>query len=102
MARFNLARSRLLRALSHWRGSESAAGILLIVVAAAAVLAANSPLASVYHDLFHLPLGWTPVAKLDTWHLWINDALMALFFFVVGLEIKREVLDGELSTPAKR
>lgn len=102
MARFNLGRSRLLRTLSHWRGSESAAGVLLIVVAAAAVLVANSPLASAYHDLFHHPLGWTPVAKLDTWHLWINDALMALFFFVVGLEIKREVLDGELSTPAKR
>lgn len=102
MTRFNLTRSRLLRALSRWHGSESAAGVLLIVVAAAAVLAANSPLASAYHDLFHHPLGWTPVAKLDTWHLWINDALMALFFFVVGLEIKREVLDGELSTPAKR
>jgi NhaA family Na+:H+ antiporter len=73
-----------------------------MLVAGAAVVLANSPLAAAYHDFFHHPLGWTPVAKLGTWHLWINDGLMALFFFVVGLEIKREVLDGELSTPAKR
>jgi NhaA family Na+:H+ antiporter len=83
-------------------GGESAAGILLIVVAICAVVIANSPFATLYHDLFHHPLGWTPVAKLNSWHLWINDALMAVFFFVVGLEIKREVLDGELATPAQR
>lgn len=81
---------------------EAGAGALLIAVAVAALVAANSPLAGPYHDLFHAPLGWTPVAKLNTLHLWINDALMALFFFVVGLEIKREVLDGELASPARR
>lgn len=83
-------------------GGESGAGILLIVVALAAIAIANSPLAAGYHDLFHGTLAWSPIAKLDRLHLWINDALMAVFFFVVGLEIKREVLDGELSTPAKR
>ena len=81
---------------------EAGAGVLLIAVAVAALVAANSPLAGPYHELFHAPLGWTPVAKLNTLHLWINDALMALFFFVVGLEIKREVLDGELASPARR
>jgi NhaA family Na+:H+ antiporter len=83
-------------------GGESAAAVLLIVVAVAAVILANSPWAGIYHDLLHQPFGWTPIPKLNSWHLWINDALMALFFFVVGLEIKREVLDGELSTPARR
>ena len=83
-------------------GGEAAAGVLLILVAMAAIIAANSPLAHSYHELFHGKLAWSPVAKLDTLHLWINDALMAIFFFVVGLEIKREVLDGELSSPAKR
>ena len=83
-------------------GGEAGAGILLIVVAIAAMLVANSPLAHGYHELFHAALDWTPIAKLDSLHMWINDAAMALFFFVVGLEIKREVLDGELSTPAKR
>lgn len=81
---------------------EAGAGGLLIVVAVAAVVIANSALGPAYHEFFHHPLGWSPIAKLNSWHLWINDALMAVFFFVVGLEIKREVLDGELSTPAKR
>lgn len=81
---------------------EAGAGIFLILVACAAMAAANSPLGQTYHVLFHGTLGWTPIAKLNTLHLWINDALMALFFFVVGLEIKREVLDGELSNPQRR
>ena len=83
-------------------GGEAGAGVLLIAVAIAAMIAANSPLAHGYHALFHAPLGWSPIGKLNTLHLWINDALMALFFFVVGLEIKREVLDGELASPARR
>ncbi len=90
------------RLLGRLFGGESGAGTLLIVVAIAAIAIANSPLAEQYHDWFHHELGWTPIAKLNTWHLWINDALMAVFFFVVGLEIKREVLDGELATPARR
>lgn len=65
-----------------------------ILVALGAVIAANSPLAPAYHALFHAELPWTPVAKLDTLHLWINDGAMAVFFFVVGLEIKREILQA--------
>ncbi len=82
--------------------SEAAAGIVLMAVAALALIVANSPWEPGYHALFHAPLAWTPVAKLDTLHLWINDAAMAVFFFVIGLEIKREVLAGELSQAAQR
>ena len=63
---------------------DASAGILLIMVAAAAMLAANSPLAADYRNLFYGDLIWTPIAKLDDLHLWINDGLMAIFFFVVG------------------
>lgn len=90
--------ARLLRRF----GGEAGAGVLLIAVAVLAMVAANSPLAHSYHNLFHGTLPWSPIPKLDTLHLWINDALMAVFFFVVGLEIKREVLDGDLSSPARR
>ncbi len=90
------------RLLGRLFGGESGAGTLLIVVAIAAIAIANSPLADQYHGWFHHEFDWTPIAKLNTWHLWINDGLMAVFFFVVGLEIKREVLDGELATPARR
>ncbi len=94
--------SRLSSAISGFVRGESAAGIGLIVVALAALGLANSPLAQSYHGWFHHELSWTPIAKLNSWHLWINDGLMAVFFFVVGLEIKREMLAGELSTPARR
>lgn len=82
--------------------SDASAGILLIIVAAAALLAANSPLAAEYKELFYGDLIWTPIAKLDDLHLWINDGLMAVFFFVVGLEVKRELIEGQLADPMKR
>ena len=81
---------------------DASAGILLILVAAAAMLAANSSLAGEYHELFYGDLAWTPIAKLDDLHLWINDGLMAIFFFVVGLEVKRELIEGQLADPMKR
>ena len=94
--------NRFANALARLFGGEAGSGILLILVAAAAVIMANSPLAEAYHHWFHGTLSWTPIPKLDNLHLWINDGLMAIFFFVVGLEIKREVIGGELSSPAKR
>ncbi len=102
MSRRNHPIGKIAAQLGRMFGGEAGAGILLIAVAAAAMIAANSPLAHFYHDLFHGHLPWSPLAKLNTLHLWINDALMALFFFVVGLEIKREVLDGELAHPERR
>jgi NhaA family Na+:H+ antiporter len=82
--------------------SDAFAGILLIAIAVAAMVVANSPLAGLYHDAFHR--AWFPAStfKLNTAHLWINDALMAVFFFVVGLEVKRELVSGNLSDPAQR
>ena len=81
---------------------EAGSGIILMIAAAAAMIAANSALAHGYHALFHDPLGWSPIAKLGNLHMWVNDALMAVFFFVVGLELKRELLDGQLSTAERR
>lgn len=82
--------------------SDASAGILLIVVAVAAIIAANSPLYHGYHALFHDALFSASVFKLNTLHLWINDGLMAVFFFVVGLEVKREWIEGQLSTGEQR
>ena len=81
---------------------DASAGILLILVAAAAMLAANSAFADEYRDLFYGELSWTPIAKLKDLHYWINDGLMALFFFVVGLEVKRELISGQLANPSAR
>ena len=92
----------LQKQLRAFFASDAAAGIVLMAVAAAALILANSPWAAGYYALFHAPMAWSPLAKLDTLHLWINDAAMAVFFFVVGLEIKREVLAGELAAPAQR
>lgn len=74
----------------------TAPGIVLILAAAAALIVANSPLAHGYETLLATELG--PL----TLHHWINDGLMALFFFQVGLEVKREVLEGDLSTAEAR
>jgi NhaA family Na+:H+ antiporter len=81
---------------------DASAGILLIVVAAAAMLAANSAFAGAYDQVFNGKLGWTPIPKLSSLHYWINDGLMAVFFFVVGLEVKREWIEGQLSNAEQR
>jgi NhaA family Na+:H+ antiporter len=72
--------------------SEAAGGLLLMAAAALAMAVANSGLGSRYHAALHAPLGPLPVVD------WINDGLMPLFFLLVGLEIKREFVDGHLST----
>jgi len=78
---------------------EAAGGIVLALAAIAAMIIANSPLNSWYEGFIHAPvaiqIGGFAIAK-DAHH-WINDGLMAIFFFLVGLELKREVLIGELS-----
>ncbi len=82
--------------------SDAKQGVLLILVAAAALVAANTELADEYYALFNGALAWSPIPKLATLHLWVNDGLMAVFFFVVGLEVKRELIEGQLSSPAER
>ena len=91
-------------ALREFLRSEAAGGIILMFVAAMAMVIANSPLAERYFHLMHAVIGPELSSKLGpmTVHLWINDALMAVFFLLVGLEIKREFVDGHLSTWADR
>ena len=83
---------------------EAAGGIVLMAAAALALITANSPLADVYEHFLHLALGPVLAAALGpmTLHLWINEGAMAVFFLLVGLEIKRELVDGELSRRADR
>jgi len=94
--------NRIANILVWLAGGEAASGLLLMVAAGLALVLANSPFAAGWHDLFHHPLAFSPIPKLNSWHLWINDGAMALFFFAVGLEIKREVLDGDLASAARR
>jgi len=91
-------------ALRRFLGNEAAGGLLLMGAAALALIVANSPLAALYHDLLHAETGPVLSAKLGpmTAHLWINDGLMAVFFLLVGLEIKRELVDGRLVTASQR
>ena len=91
-------------ALRDFLESESAGGLLLMGAAALALLIANSALGEMYHDLVHAVTGPTLTPKLGpmTVHLWINDGLMAIFFLLVGLEIKREFVDGRLATWSQR
>src|SRR5690242_18549718 len=76
--------------------NEAGGGLVLMVAAADALVIANSPLAPAYFGLLK-----TYVGGLSILH-WINDALMAVFFLLVGLEIKREFLDGQLATWPRR
>jgi NhaA family Na+:H+ antiporter len=87
-------------ALRRFLDSEAAGGLVLMGAAALALAVANSPLGDDYRHLLHLETGPELSPKLGpmTVHLWINDALMAVFFLLVGLEIKREFVDGRLST----
>ncbi|MGG7576239.1 Na+/H+ antiporter NhaA [Rhizobium sp. YTUHZ045] len=82
--------------LRQFLDSEASGGLVLMAVALAAIVTANSPLAEGYFHALHIYLG--PLSLLH----WINDALMALFFLLVGLEIKREMLDGQLSSWSRR
>lgn len=84
--------------------SEAGGGIALMSAAALALIVANSPLAEAYGHLLHLETGPELSPKIGpmTLHLWINDGLMAIFFLLVGLEIKREFVDGRLSTWERR
>ena len=87
------------RFINEFLKLESAGGILLILAATLAIILANTPLVHLYDLLISTPVevrvGPLEIAKPLL--LWINDGLMALFFFLVGLELKRELIEGELS-----
>jgi NhaA family Na+:H+ antiporter len=89
-------RGRIKSTLRQFLDSEASGGLILMAVAALAIVVANSPVADVYFHALHVYLG-----PLSLQH-WINDALMSVFFLLVGLEIKREMLDGQLSSWSRR
>ncbi len=94
-------RPRRFSALRDFLQQEAAGGYVLMVAAALALMVANSPLAGTYFATLHLEIGFAPLGLEMSLLHGINDGLMALFFLLVGLEIKREVLDGQLSKPSK-
>jgi Na+:H+ antiporter, NhaA family len=91
---------RIVRPFHEFTKLESSGGILLIGCTILALVWANSPWAETYAHLWHTPLtfGLGDAAFSKPLHFWINDGLMAVFFLLVGLEIKREVLVGELAS----
>jgi len=88
------------RSLKDYLKKDSTAGILLIAVTLLALLMQNSSLTHYYTQFLHTPVeikfGALHIAKPLL--LWVNDGLMAIFFFLVGLEVKREVMEGHLSS----
>jgi NhaA family Na+:H+ antiporter len=90
---------RVLDPVERFLAIEAASGIVLLAATALALTWANTPPAHLYHALWHTPVGWRagPLSFQRDLHFWINDGLMAVFFFVVGLEIRREIATGELS-----
>lgn len=92
--------SPITAALRDFMRLESASGLLLLAAAVLAMLVANSPIANLYDALLDttaaIQIGALSIEKPLL--LWVNDGLMAIFFFLVGLEIKREVMEGELSS----
>ena len=90
--------------ISHFISEEAYGGIILIFATIVAIIWANSAFYESYHHLWHeLKVGfvWDEINMVGSLHHWINDGLMALFFFTVGLEIKREIMGGELSSVKK-
>ena len=100
----NRIRRNYASALREFLASEALGGIVLMAAAALAMVVANSPLADAYFHTLHAETGpvIAPAIGPMTVHLWINDGLMALFFLLVGLEIKRELIDGQLASAERR
>ncbi|WP_419769013.1 MAG: Na+/H+ antiporter NhaA [Candidatus Marinarcus sp.] len=94
---------KYIETFQEYISKESLSGIILFIATFLAVVVANSSLAEAYTALWHMPLGVTfggSTISMDLTH-WIDDGLMALFFLMVGLEIKRELICGELSSVQK-
>lgn len=90
---------RVLAPVERFLAIEAASGILLMITATVALVWANSPWRTSYAGFWHTPIGLSfgGFAFERNLHFWINDGLMTIFFFVVGLEIRREIHAGELS-----
>ena len=83
--------------------TESASGILLIIFSILAIILANSELSDFYYSIknSYLSINFESFQIKETVHHWVNDGLMAIFFLVIGLELKREMINGQLSTFSK-
>ncbi|MDX1732886.1 MAG: Na+/H+ antiporter NhaA [Halioglobus sp.] len=92
---------RVLTPLEEFIHRQTTSGILLMICAVIALIIANTPLQDEYQHLLHTKLGVTfgGMSFSLSLHHWINEALMAMFFFIMGLELKRELLVGELASP---
>ncbi len=93
----------LRRVIRNFVRLESSSGILLLIAGLVALFLSNSSFAGIFDHILHLKLYFgtnLPLFYKSTQH-WINDGLMVIFFFVVGLELKRELLEGELSMPSQ-
>jgi NhaA family Na+:H+ antiporter len=95
----HLVAERVFNALERFLHVEAVSGVVLLLAAAAALLWANSPAGESYEHLWHTPLmfGFGAHVISQSLHFWINDALMTIFFLVVGLEIRREIYEGALA-----
>ncbi|MCD6173094.1 MAG: Na+/H+ antiporter NhaA [Sulfurimonas sp.] len=91
--------NRISTPFEHFLHAQTTTGLVLMVMTVVALILANTPLTEAYAHFFHTKVD----LSVGSWHLehtihhWINDGLMAIFFFIIGLEIKREILVGELS-----
>jgi NhaA family Na+:H+ antiporter len=87
--------------ITRFISNSTTSGIILFVSAIVALILANSPLKETYHHFWEntFTIGFSDFVLSKSLHHWINDGLMSIFFFVIGLELKREIMAGELSTP---
>jgi len=94
---------RFARPIEAFLSIQAASGILLLIAAGIALLWANSPWRESYHALWHLPVrfGLATFQFEQSLHFVVNEGLMVIFFFVVGLEVRRELYEGELSDPRR-
>jgi len=86
--------------INNFINKQTSVGILIIIMAALAMIVANSPYSDLYHNIWkqELHIGFNDAVLNKTLLHWINDGLMSIFFFMVGLELKKEVMSGELSS----
>lgn len=101
LSRAQLITQRAFATVERFMHIQASSGIVLLVTAAIALIWANSPFASSYHHLWHIPLsiGLGDLTFSQPLHFWINDVLMTVFFLVVGMEVKREIHEGSLRNP---
>ncbi|NLC00995.1 MAG: Na+/H+ antiporter NhaA [Pseudomonas formosensis] len=101
LSRAQLITQRAIATVERFMHIQASSGIVLLVTAAIALIWANSPFASSYHHLWHIPLsiGLGDLTFSQPLHFWINDVLMTVFFLVVGMEVKREIHEGSLRNP---